>query len=178
MIARSEFANFGVLVSILVQNQRSNSSMSSSTSCSSVESVGTSAVTRTMANDTRLRPARQDDADKIADLEMLLFPENCWNERTLGDLLEQGKSWVAEENGEILGYAIISDDNGIADLLRLGVRSKSRRQGIGRCLMEFGLGKRPAVLMVKAMNPAIALYRQCGFRVVGTLDGAWTMRRP
>ena len=131
-----------------------------------------------MANDTRLRPARQDDADKIADLEILLFPDNCWNERTLADLLQQGKSWVAEENGEILGYAVISDDNGIDDLLRLGVRAKSRRQGIGRCLMELGLGQRPAVLMVKAMNPAIALYRQCGFRVVGTLDGAWTMRRP
>lgn len=137
-----------------------------------------SAVTKIMEPyDTRLRPAAQVDAIKIADLEMLLFPENSWNERTIYNQLESGLSWVAERSDEIVGYALVQWSDGIADLLRLGVREGDRRRGLARQLMELALGTRPAMLLVRPGNPAIHLYRQQGFRVVGVVDGSWLMRR-
>jgi ribosomal protein S18 acetylase RimI-like enzyme len=127
--------------------------------------------------DTRLRPIAQADVDKIADLEILLFPENCWNEKTLVDMLEGGGGWLSENEGQITGYTLTKRQEDLIDLLRLGVVPTHRRLGIGTKLIEMSLGRSPAVLTVMPNNPAIQLYRTHGFRVVGMVEGAWVMRR-
>lgn len=127
---------------------------------------------------TCLRLAVQADASKIADLELLLFPDNCMNERTISNQIDGHLSWVAERSEELVGYSLAVKRDGLVDLLRLGVREPERRRGVGRQLMILALGTDPAILTVRPRNPAIALYRAAGFRAVGILDGFWVMRRP
>jgi len=128
-------------------------------------------------NSTKLRPAVQADADRIAQLESDMFPDNCWNERTVETQLVFGDSWVAEYQDVVVGYALVNRQNGLADLLRLGVVQEHRRQGLAGLLIEISLASTPAVLTVQRGNPAIGLYRQHGFKVAGVVEGAWLMRR-
>jgi ribosomal protein S18 acetylase RimI-like enzyme len=128
--------------------------------------------------DTRLRPIVQADATKIAELEMVLFPDNCWNEHTISTVLDDGGGgWLSENDEVVTGYTIIKEQSGIFDLLRLGVLPAYQGRGIGTKLLEISLGRNPAILTVLPGNPAIGLYRKQGFRVVGQLSGSWVMRR-
>jgi len=135
-----------------------------------------SAVTRIMnQNLTKLRPAAQEDADRIEQLECELFPDNCWNSRTIVDQLDAG--WVAERDGLIVGYALVAKSDALADLLRLGVTEPYRRQGLAGQLIELSLANHPAILTVQKGNPAIRLYCRHGFKVAGVIESAWLMRR-
>jgi len=153
--------------------------MSSSTSFSnSGQPTRSVAVTLIMDTyDTRLRLVAQGDVGYLAELEALLFPETCWNERTLSDTLEDGYGWLTENDQEVTGYAIVKPAGGLLDLLRLGVRPTHQRTGLGTKLIERALEKKPAILTVLPGNPAIHLYRAQGFRVAGQISGAWVMRR-
>lgn len=137
-----------------------------------------SAVTEIMEPyDTRLRPITQADAVQVAELEGLLFPDSCWNERTIVDLLELGDGWLTEHENLVTGYALVQRQSNLLDLIRIGVHPVHQRRGLGSKLLEMALATNPAMLTVAAGNPAIHLYHAHGFRVVGALDGAWVMRR-
>jgi ribosomal protein S18 acetylase RimI-like enzyme len=129
-----------------------------------------------MHHHTKLRPAVQADALEIAELENQLFPETSWNELTLTSQIELGSSWVAEQDGRVIGYALIHRDN-IIDLLRLGVDPPHRNKQVASTLLELSLGVSAAVLTVKRGNPAIKLYKRHGFKVAGVIGDAWVMRR-
>lgn len=107
----------------------------------------------------------------------MLFPDYCWNERTLSDTLEDGFGWLTENDQEVTGYAIVKPAGGLLDLLRLGVRPTYQRTGLGTKLIERALERKPAILTVIPGNPAIHLYHAQGFRVVGQIQEAWVMRR-
>lgn len=77
---------------------------------------------------------------------------------------------VAEDGGDLCGYAglLVSDDT--ADIQTLAVAPKRQRRGIGRTLLEALIaeaqarGMREVLLDVRAGNePALALYGRYGF---------------
>jgi ribosomal protein S18 acetylase RimI-like enzyme len=89
-------------------------------------------------------------------------------------------SWVAEAAGERVGFALVERPAilpGFADLVAIAVEEGHRRRGIARSLLAEVVAdserrSEPVLaLTVAEDNPAaIALFRQCGFRMVpGTI---------
>ena len=83
--------------------------------------------------------------------------------------------WVAEFDSEIVGMVGVqrrTDDE--AELRRMSVAIRSRRLGIGRKLLETTEAfcrdqgyHRIRLTTVTFLKPAIAMYRECGYRLVG-----------
>lgn len=142
-----------------------------------------------------LRPARPADAATLADAErevarvpgrLVSRPHELRMEAfeaKIGALAERGRYVVAEQEGRIVGHALL-DPLGleaIAHVFRLTivVHPGNERRGIGRALMQDLLdwaARSPEVgkveLAVRATNQAaIALYRQMGFVEEGRLAG-------
>lgn len=122
------------------------------------------------------------DAEKIAELEIALFPENCFNEQTLKREISIGGGLVAYQNGELLGYLLIRWDfaNELMDIIRIGVRPTSQQLGIGTTLLKQALDntESSSMLMAKKTNlPALRLYHRFGFNIVAQTDHSWVMVR-
>jgi ribosomal protein S18 acetylase RimI-like enzyme len=83
--------------------------------------------------------------------------------------------WMAQLNGEVKGMVGVQGrSNEEAELRRMSVAGDSRRQGIGRRLLETvedfcqGLGyRRISLSTVTQLQPAIAMYRSYGFALTG-----------
>lgn len=112
---------------------------------------------------------------QIAQLEALAFPDP-WSEKSIAGELENPISlWlVCVEGDTVCGYIGSQTAMDEADMMNIAVHPQFRRQGIGRNLitvLESKLRERGAVsltLEVRCSNaPAIALYRELGFRQVG-----------
>jgi len=98
-----------------------------------------------------------------------------WTAGIFRDCLRVGYCcWCCEEDGELLGYGVMSVAAGESHILNLTVRPESQRCGIGaRLLRHFmQLARRheadTVLLEVRPSNrPAIALYRKLGFNEIG-----------
>lgn len=116
----------------------------------------------------------------MADLERLIFPDNCMNEKTLENELEIGKCYLQEMAEGIAAYALVRQDAGILDILRFGVHPDYRRKGLGSKLLGMVLKEgKPTMLTVKRDNEhALDMYLRHGFAIVGYLAGdkGWVMR--
>jgi [ribosomal protein S18]-alanine N-acetyltransferase len=119
-----------------------------------------------------IRPAHLDDLDAIILLERSGFPASeQWSERTWrGELLAEHRTILLARAQHPVGVISINTTGELADLHRLVVEPRSRRQGIGTDLLRAGLdivrrhGVREMILDVGYHNePAIALYQQLGF---------------
>lgn len=113
-----------------------------------------------------VRLATAADADFIAELEILLFPDNCINERVVRNEIEHGISYLVEGKG----YLLARWDGELLDILRVGVHPSYQRQGVGLELMKHILATSPgpAMLTVREDNEgAKALYFRLGFRLAG-----------
>lgn len=82
--------------------------------------------------------------------------------------------FVAEEDGEIVGYCGVRNMAGEGEITNVAVAGQFRRRGIGRKLMEYMLKKAPSfgigdfTLEVRVSNaPAISLYESLGFHQEG-----------
>lgn len=123
-----------------------------------------------------VRMAVPSDVPEVAELEKALFSD-AWSENMLNDCLMQSHYAVMvciDENMSAIGYLITTHVAGEAELLRIGVDSARRRQGIGRILMEAfarlcAERKTPdAFLEVRESNQsAISLYEKFNFGIVG-----------
>ena len=130
-----------------------------------------------------MRQATAEDADDIARLDMQLFPDNCFNERTVGNELEAGISWVIHKGGELIGYALVRPDGDIVDLIRIGVSPDHQRKGWGLKLLKLvsGCNLRSKVMLTvrKDNHGAIKLYLWAGFKIIGHLEAyekkSWVM---
>jgi ribosomal protein S18 acetylase RimI-like enzyme len=127
-----------------------------------------------------------EDAEEIEELEILLFPDDCVNSRTLRGLLSRGFGYVAEtvpleHGGEklIRGYALCVTDGELTDLFRIGVYPERQGQGIGSYFMADIIDRNPRVsLMVRKGNEvAIKMYLNWGFEIVGATHCSWVMLR-
>lgn len=129
-----------------------------------------------------MRPVTVADADELAQLDMELFPDNCFNERTLAIEIERGYGWVIEGEGELAAYVLAVPDPVVMDVLRLGVRPAYRRRGYATQLLcavldlcaTAGLG---TILNVAYENEtALRLYQKLGFKIAGQMQhDAWLM---
>lgn len=123
-----------------------------------------------------MRLAHTSDAERLAELEILIFPENAFNEQTLKGLIQAGRSLVLGD--PIVAYALCVESDGLIDLLRLGVHPDHQHQGYGsRFLRELLHVPTNLVLTVRKDNlRAVRLYRHFGLQVVGELENSWVMR--
>ncbi|MEQ7126391.1 ribosomal protein S18-alanine N-acetyltransferase [Actinopolymorpha sp. B11F2] len=121
-----------------------------------------------------LRPARRSDLDALRELETACFGVDAWGEEALRGELdgvpETREVVVAEESGEIVGYAALLAVGATADVARIAVRPDRRRQGLGRLLLDKVVaaardrGCTEALLEVSAANAAaISMYEAAGF---------------
>lgn len=123
---------------------------------------------------TLIRPMQVADTDAVAALEATL-QFHPWSERQFLDSLAMNHpSWVAEQDGEIVGFAVTMHVLDEATLLEIGVASELQRSGIGGQLMQTitdaatELGMAIMHLEVRVSNKAArSLYRKLGFKDVG-----------
>ena len=122
------------------------------------------------------------DLDSVLGLELDLFGEEAWSRQMLaGELGQQPASryyLVAEDDGEIVGYAGLLAAGGQADVLTIAVAAARWGQGIGRGLLDrllaeaSGRGCTEVFLEVRADNArAQRLYRWRGFSEIGIRRG-------
>ncbi|WP_051468379.1 ribosomal protein S18-alanine N-acetyltransferase [Actinomadura oligospora] len=120
----------------------------------------------------------EDDLTAVHALEQALFPEDAWSEQMLREeLADQPRTRhyvVAEEAGEIIGYAGLAAAADQADVQTIGVKEDRRGSGVGAALLTELLdeasrrGSVQVFLEVRADNDsARRLYERFGFVRVG-----------
>lgn len=121
-----------------------------------------------------LRPMRQADVDVVAGIEKRAYVF-AWTPGIFRDCLRAGhQSWVLEDSGVILGYAVLSVAAGEAHLLNICIAPEYQGRGHGRRLLRrmvdlarWHLADR-IFLEVRPSNPAAkALYDAEGFNEIG-----------
>ena len=125
-------------------------------------------------SELRLRPMSEDDLSIVTGIERDAYPFP-WTLQIFRDCLRVGYScWVADRDGHIEGYGVMSISAGECHILNLCVRPDLQRQGVGRRMLAHLLflarkhEAQTALLEVRPSNhPAIALYQQAGFGEVG-----------
>lgn len=119
-----------------------------------------------------IRPARPVDAAAVADLETRCFGAEAWGAAAVAEELTgvRRKALVAEEDGEVTGYAVVALAGDVADLQRIAVAPQRRSGGVGRALLAEALraasaeGALRVLLEVAEPNAAArALYAAAGF---------------
>lgn len=119
--------------------------------------------------------AKAHHLSQIAEIEREIFPDP-WSKHLLLHKIEDEHTifCVAEDEGEIQGYAILQLIAPEAEVINIAVAPTARRQGIGRALLTALLCEAEAAqietihLEVRESNQAaIALYATLGFRAVG-----------
>jgi ribosomal-protein-alanine N-acetyltransferase len=97
-----------------------------------------------------------------------------WSKESLEESTSQWIAWVAELDGQVVGFLIGRPAADEFEILNLAVGKKFRRKGIAAGLIRNGIetareaGVAQIFLEVRASNaPGIALYTQLGFLVCG-----------
>lgn len=118
-----------------------------------------------------MHPVTQTDIDEITILDSLLFPENCFNERTLSTEVSLGLGWVVYHERALVGYVLVRDDARYLDIIRIGVHPNYQRRQLGTQLLKKVLEKRrDTILTVREGNTAaLRLYLKHDFKLVGRL---------
>lgn len=122
-----------------------------------------------------IRRMKEEDAPQVALIEADNFSVP-WSEKSFREAAVKTETIyvVAEENGEILGYAGAWCVFGEADITNVCVRKVSRKQGIGTRMLQFLIEEGVNVkiktffLEVRESNSAaISLYEKFGFQKIG-----------
>lgn len=123
----------------------------------------------------RLRPASPADVAAVAGLERLVFGAGAWSlDAVTGELAAcDRRAVVAQEEGEVVGYAITMLAGATVDLQRIAVRPDRQRRGLARALLRAAIrravedGANSVLLEVAAGNEAaLGLYRREGFEEI------------
>lgn len=140
-----------------------------------------------------LRRFKPGDLERVMYINQMCLPENYSSSFFL-DLYEKFPETfvVAEENGEIVGYAMCRIERSIPSfrlagfakkghLISIAVLPKYQRQGVGGALMQeimkamVGYEAKEFYLEVRVTNSsAISLYKKLGFQVAKTLHGYYS----
>lgn len=113
-----------------------------------------------------IRNAEIKDIPQIMKIEKVSFQDFSWSEESF--ILSMNNTLVADSNGEILGYIVISKIQNEINIDNIAVRPDMRQKGIGSSLLEFVIKENPNsifFLEVRPSNtPAINLYKKFGFK--------------
>ncbi len=120
------------------------------------------------------RPMQVDDLPAVLDIERSSYPYP-WTRMIFSDCLQAGYScWVAERNGVIEGYGVVTVAAGESHLLNICIRPESSRQGFGTKLLRHLVHvarRHDADVIFLEVRPsnegAIKLYRNEGFNELG-----------
>lgn len=138
----------------------------------------------------RFKPA---DLERVMSINQLCLPEN-YSSYFFLDLYEQFPETfaVAEEDGEIVGYAMCRIERSIPSfrftgfakkghLISIAVLPRYQHQGIGQALMQeimkamVGYEAKECYLEVRVTNMfAVRLYKKLGFQVAKTFHGYYS----
>lgn len=120
-----------------------------------------------------LRDMRWQDIPTLVELERELFPTEPWSEATWwGELAERPRRHyaVTTDGKGITGYVGVDRAGGTADIMTLAVASRAQGHGLGRTLLDNGIGASRSsgatalMLEVRDDNTAArALYDRAGF---------------
>ena len=121
-----------------------------------------------------IRKVTEKDFSRIYELGKLLH-ENYENLYNLEELTkkEYFKTLVAEEQGNVVGFLMYTDLDGMIDIMDIVVDNSYRRQKIGSLLMDEMItnSKKDSkfYLEVNVKNePAIQMYEKFGFKKIHT----------
>jgi ribosomal protein S18 acetylase RimI-like enzyme len=125
-----------------------------------------------------MQPLRVEDAHAVAELDMLLFPDNCLSWKTIETEIRHGEGFVVYDGEMLIAYLLArKDSTGLVDILRLGVRQGYQSRGLGSdMLLALFSRHNDVMLCVRKDNRAIRLYLRHGFEIVGQLEESWVMR--
>ncbi|MGH7559909.1 MAG: ribosomal protein S18-alanine N-acetyltransferase [Gemmatimonadales bacterium] len=128
-----------------------------------------------MDDHSLIRRAESADASAIWQVERGTFSDP-WSLAGIREMVEARatRTFVASSEGAIVGYVMARVSRPEGEILNLAVLPAHRRRGLGRTLLDTGLGwleehgAREVYLEVRESNAAaLALYRARGFRPVG-----------
>ncbi len=123
----------------------------------------------------RIREWKPEDIPKLVEAERRCFSDP-WTEQMFVDVLKFPiyHGFLAEENGELCGYALLIVACEDADLANLAVDLPFRGRGVARALMDALLeqakrsGATQCFLEVRVSNvAAISLYKKYGCEICG-----------
>lgn len=141
----------------------------------------------------RLRPFRPADLDTLYEIDRECFPPGIsYPREEIRRSVEfrGGKTWIAEEGGEVVGFLIAHRQTGrVGHIVTIDVRQTARRRGIGRRLMqaaeEWARANRLGLIYLETAEDnraAQEFYEVLGYRKVEKIpryysDGtaAWVM---
>ncbi|NOZ64716.1 MAG: ribosomal protein S18-alanine N-acetyltransferase [Caldiserica bacterium] len=117
-----------------------------------------------------VREAREEDIEKIYEIEKISFPYpySPWDFRYYLEV-ESEYFFVAESEGEVIGYIVATLWRDLITIVSLAVTPKRRQEGVATALLESVEEEcrdkaQRIELQVRVSNrPAIALYEKMGF---------------
>ncbi|MBI2971909.1 MAG: GNAT family N-acetyltransferase [Candidatus Aenigmarchaeota archaeon] len=121
-----------------------------------------------------VRPAAHGDAERIHELidahtfredgSGYLIPVDTEEIRSIAD---DGRFFVADDDGSLAGCASVLDYNGIAELRSFVVAREYRERGVGRALLEYGKQRAAEagheVLYALVNKEALGVFESNGF---------------
>lgn len=130
----------------------------------------------------QILPMRLAHLPRVAALEKVCFPADPWSEELFRAALESPHTAIllAEEDGAVLGYAVLSVVLDEGSLDNIAVAPEARRRGVADTLLGalIGFGREHLAFLtleVRVSNaPAIALYGKHGFIPVGRRKNYYT----
>lgn len=129
-----------------------------------------------------IRKGTKEDIEAIYDIELESFSVP-WSLESITKELENEVAYyvVAEEEGQVLGYAGLWDVVGEGQITNIAVRPSGRRKGVGKKLVEglitYGKEKGLEVLILEVRESneaAIKLYSGVGFKDIGKRKNYYT----
>lgn len=129
-----------------------------------------------------IRKGTKEDIEAIYNIELESFSVP-WSLESITQELENEVAYyvVAEEDGQVLGYAGLWDVVGEGQITNIAVRPSGRRKGIGKKLVEgliaYGKEKELEVLILEVRESneaAIKLYSEAGFKDIGKRKNYYT----
>ncbi len=141
------------------------------------------ATSEVTADRLLIRSAGPADLESVAAIELACFASDPWPQQSFESFLDRpGVDFLVAEDPRreagVAGYAVLIRVGDEAELLNLAVAGDSRRDGIGRALLDkvlalaAGQGVRTVYLEVRESNAAArGLYQAYGFVEVGNRRG-------
>jgi ribosomal protein S18 acetylase RimI-like enzyme len=114
-----------------------------------------------------IRTLVESDLPKIKEIDRAAFSaEEQYDDGMYDRMLQSGRSLVALDGGQVVGYAFVQIDP-YPHVRSLAIHPSHHRRGFGRALLQAVIdrGEHQVDLLVDEANtPAVRLYEQLGFR--------------